>query len=251
MRPGSGVYGRVMAKAPAVQVGENLWRLRLLGDFVNAYVVRSPDGQVTLVDTGVKSSAKRLSQGLAHIGVAPQEVTRILISHVHSDHVGSVAEMARRTGAPVEVHTDDAAALEAGRTPQIDQSYWLGRLLTRLGANPTSFEAVPAARSLVDGEVVDDVLEVHHTPGHSPGHVSLVHRPSGTLITGDALFNMRGRIGYSTKFFCTDFRMSQRSAQRLTELSFGTVAFMHGPHVDDGAEQYVGSFLAKHPPTQD
>ena len=62
---------------------------------------------------------------------------------------------------------------------------------------------------------------------------------------------MRGRIGYSTKFFCTDFRMSQRSAQRLTDLSFGTVAFMHGPHVDDGAERYVGSFLAKHPPTQD
>ena len=141
MRPGSGVYRRGMAKAPAVQVGENLWRLRLLGDYVNAYVVRSPDGQVTLVDTGVKSSAKRVSQGLAHIGVAPQQVTRILISHVHSDHVGSVAEMARRTGAPVEVHTDDAAALESGRTPQIDQTYLLGRLLTRLGANPTSFEA--------------------------------------------------------------------------------------------------------------
>jgi glyoxylase-like metal-dependent hydrolase (beta-lactamase superfamily II) len=240
-----------MAREPAVRVGEGIWRLRLLGDWVNAYAVRSPDGQVTLVDTGVKSSAKRLSQALDHIGVAPQEVTRILISHVHSDHVGSVAEMVRRTGAPVEVHTDDTAALEAGRTPPVDQSFLLGRLLTRLGANPSTFEAVPAARSLVDREVVDDVLEVHHTPGHSPGHVSLLHRPSGTLVTGDALFNMRGRIGYSTRYFCTDFAMSQRSAQRLTELSFQQVAFMHGPHVGAGARQYVGGFLAAHPPTQD
>ena len=72
-RSGTGVYRRGMAKEPAVQVGENLWRLRLLGDYVNAYAVRSPDGQVTLVDTGVKSSAKRLSQALEHIRVEPQD----------------------------------------------------------------------------------------------------------------------------------------------------------------------------------
>ena len=65
------------------------------------------------------------------------------------------------------------------------------------------------------------------------------------LITGDALFNMRG-IGFSIPVFCTDFRLSRRTAQRFTELEFSVAAFTHGPHVATAARSYVGEFLAAH-----
>ena len=52
--------------------------------------------------------------------------------------------------------------------------------------------ATPVDEVLVDGQLLDVAggLRVLHTPGHSPGHISLLHEPTGVLITGDAIWNM-------------------------------------------------------------
>ena len=56
---------------------------------------------------------------------------------------------------------------------------------------------VTVGEELVDGQVLDVAggLRVVHTPGHSPGHVSYLHEPSGVLVTGDAIFNVLGSLG--------------------------------------------------------
>ena len=237
-----------MASAPAVELAPNVWRLPLIGSFVNGYVLRDDDGQVTLVDCGVKRSPARISTALDHLGIAPADVTRILLTHAHADHAGGLAEMARRTGGEVAVHASDAEAVRTGIAPPLDQSLRLGRLLTRVSRRgKPAFEPVPVSDELTDGQVlpVAGGLRVVHTPGHSPGHVSLLHEPTGVLVVGDALFNWRG-IGWSIPFFCTSFRLSQQTAQRFTELDFSTAAFMHGPHVGSNARSYVGTFLATH-----
>ena len=73
-----------------------------------------------------------------------------------------------------------------------------------------------------------------HPPGHTPGHCSFLHAPSGVLITGDALFNVRG-LRYSLKTPCTDVRLSRTSAAMLGELDFSVAGFTHGTHVATGA----------------
>jgi glyoxylase-like metal-dependent hydrolase (beta-lactamase superfamily II) len=241
-----------MAPSPPVELAPDVWRLPLLGSFVNGFALRDDDGQVTLVDCGFKRSPATISAALSHLGIAPEQVTRIVLTHAHSDHAGGAAEMVRRTGGRgVAVHADDAAAARTGIAPPLDQSLRLGRLLTRVSRrDKPAFEPVPVEAELRDGEVlaVAGGLRVVHTPGHSPGHVSLLHQPSGVLIVGDALFNWRG-IGWSIPYFCTDFRLSQQTAQRFTELDFGVAAFMHGRHVGDGARAYVGEFLARYATT--
>jgi glyoxylase-like metal-dependent hydrolase (beta-lactamase superfamily II) len=237
-----------MASDPVVQLAPNVWRLRLLGNLVNGFAIRDDDGQVTLIDCGVKRSPDRMSAGLQTVGIAHQDVTRILLSHAHRDHAGGVAEMARRTDAPVSVHSDDAALVRAGKSAPLDQSLRLGRLLSRLERKgKPAFEPVEVDEELTDGQLlaIGGGLRVLHTPGHSPGHVSFLHEPTGVLITGDALFNLRG-IGFSIPFFCTDFRLSRRTAQRFSELDFSVAAFTHGPHVSTAARSYVGQFLAAH-----
>jgi glyoxylase-like metal-dependent hydrolase (beta-lactamase superfamily II) len=237
-----------MASGPAVQLAPNVWRLPLLGNFVNGFAFADDDGQVTLVDCGLKRSPNRLSAALQSVGIAHQDVTRILLTHAHSDHAGGVAEMARRTGSPVSVHADDAGWVRSGKTPPLDQSLRLGRLFNRIShRGAVDFEPVPVDEELTDGQLLPIAggLRVVHTPGHSPGHISLLHEPTGVLITGDALFNMRG-IGFSIPAFCTDFRLSQRTAQRFCELHFSVAAFTHGPHVATAARSYVGDFLAAH-----
>ena len=98
---------------------------------------------------------------------------------------------------------------------------------------------------MVDGEVLPIAggLRVVHTPGHSPGHVSLLHEESRTLITGDAIFNVVG-LRWPVKAFCTDFRMTQRTAHRLGELDYDVAAFTHGAELRDRPREAIRRFLS-------
>jgi glyoxylase-like metal-dependent hydrolase (beta-lactamase superfamily II) len=88
-------------------------------------------------------------------------------------------------------------------------------------------------------------LRVLHTPGHSPGHCSFLHEPSGVLVTGDALVNFRARVNYSFVSGCSDFKMSQDTADRLGEVDYEVAAFTHGPEIRVGARDAVRAFLRR------
>jgi len=234
-----------MARAPAVQLAPGVWRIATLGrTAINSFAFVDADGSVTLVDCGLAKAPPRIVAGLAAIGKRPADVTRIVLTHVHLDHVGGASAVARMTGAPVVVHADDAAYAAAGRQPDPDPSSLAGRLVKRLPG--PKFEPVDVAQPLTDGDVLDvgGGLRVVHTPGHSPGHVSLLHEPTKVLITGDALFNILG-IRWPIRAFCSDFRMTTRTAHVLGELDYDVAAFTHGPEIVDRAREQVRRFLAR------
>src|SRR3954467_4671180 len=110
-----------MASAPAVQLAPNVWRIPLFRDFVNGFILRDADGQVTLVDMGVKQSGPKVMAALASIGSGPSDVTRLLLTHAHPDHAGGAAHVAEQTGRDFGIHEDDASYAEAGHSPARDQ----------------------------------------------------------------------------------------------------------------------------------
>jgi glyoxylase-like metal-dependent hydrolase (beta-lactamase superfamily II) len=233
-----------MAKTPAVQLAANVWRIPTAPrDFVNSFAFVEDDGSVTLVDTGVRKAPPKIVAGLAAIGKHPQDVQRIVLTHAHPDHAGGAAEMGRRTGAPVSIHDGDRSWCEAGEVlARPTETSPLGRLMMRL-SKPT-FEPFAPGPALHDDEVlpVAGGLRVVHTPGHSPGHVALLHEPSGVLITGDSIFNVL-RLRISPKSLCADFAMTKQTAHRLGELDYDVAAFTHGTEVRDNAREQVRGFL--------
>src|SRR4249920_4087429 len=83
-----------MAEAAAIAFAPGVWRVPTQKfDLINSYVFRDGDGQVTLVDTGLKWAPKRILSALKGIGSGPSDVTRIVLTHCHSDHVGGAAEL--------------------------------------------------------------------------------------------------------------------------------------------------------------
>ncbi|HET8988625.1 MAG TPA: MBL fold metallo-hydrolase, partial [Humibacillus sp.] len=202
-------------------------------------------GQVTLVDMGLKSSGPKVIAALAAIGSTPSDVTRLVLTHAHPDHAGGAAHVAARTGRSFDIHADDAAYARAGKSPPRDRSFLLGRLVDRLSRGQ-DFTPVPVERELADGEVLSVAggLRVVHTPGHSPGHISLLHEETRLLITGDAIFNVR-RLRWPVRAFCSDFAMTQRTASVLGELDYDLAAFTHGPELRDNPREAIRGFLAR------
>ncbi len=233
-----------MARAATVQLAPGVWRIPLIGDWVNGFMLRDPDGQVTLIDMGLPSSGAKVMAGLRSVGSGPGDVTRLLLTHCHPDHAGGAGHVSRETGRPVDVHADDAEFVRAGTQPDADPTSRLGRLMQRL-PSPKQ-ERLTVGEELSDGQVlpVAGGLRVVHTPGHSPGHASYLHEESGVLITGDAIFNVLGRR-WPLKVLCSNFTMTKKTAHRLGELDYTTAAFTHGPEIRDQGREAIRSFLAR------
>lgn len=231
--------------APAVQLGPGVFRIPTFGDYVNSFAFVDDSGQVTLVDCGLKRAPRKIVAALAYIGKQPSDVDRIVLTHAHLDHAGGARDMVERTHlGGVHVHAADAAYIREGKAAPQDQTIMSGRIFSRLpGGN---FDATAVASELRDDEVIPVAggLRVVHTPGHSPGHVSLLHQVSGVLITGDAIFNVLS-VRWPIAALCTSYRQNQRSAHVLGELDYSTVAFTHGPEIRDNAREAIRTFLLR------
>ena len=227
----------------AIALAGPVYRIPTLGNFINSFALLEDDGSVTLVDCGVERAPRRIVAGLAALGKHPSDVQRIVLTHAHADHAGGAAAMVAQTAADgVDVHTDEAEYARAGQAPGTGHPSMMFTVMQRL--NLGKFAPVPVAREFHDGDVLDVAggLQVFHTPGHTPGHVSLLHADTGVFITGDVIFNMM-RVSWPVKSFCTSFPLNQQSAGVLCDVEYSVAAFTHGPEIRDGAREKVRKFV--------
>jgi glyoxylase-like metal-dependent hydrolase (beta-lactamase superfamily II) len=210
-------------------------RVRFPLGWTNAYLVDAAAG-LTLVDTGIWASSDAILTSIARSGHSPGDVRHITVTHAHFDHAGSVARIARATGAAVWVHRADARALRSGVSGPLPtfEPRWMAAVMRHFPA--PNFQAWPEACEFEDRALVAGDLTAIHGPGHTPGHCAYLW-PShgGVLFCGDTLTNW-GRIRLG--FFNADWPATKAAALRLAELDFDTVVFGHGPPV-------VGRALAR------
>ena len=155
---------------------------------VNAHLLLGR--KAVLVDSGVPGSAAKILARIGEHGVAPTDISAIVITHAHIDHFGSTAELHRATGAPVMAHAADLGPYTTGR---IREPYLptggFGRLLSRLSAFHVTAEPFHP-QLLLNGPVrlhdygVD--ARVLPTPGHTPGSISVL-TDAGDLVAGDLI----------------------------------------------------------------
>jgi glyoxylase-like metal-dependent hydrolase (beta-lactamase superfamily II) len=152
---------------------------------MNCYLVLEEDG-LTLVDSTISSPAEVLAALVRQLG---RELRRVALTHAHGDHVGGVAGVRQRfPGVEVLISERDAPIL-AGDTallPTEPQTEVKGYFV-KVDWKPD--------RLLKPGDRVGS-LEVIASPGHTPGHVSVIDTRDRALIAGDA-FQTRGGIAVS------------------------------------------------------
>lgn len=162
-----------------------------MGFFVNVWLVERAERWL-VVDTGRPGSVKRLLAGIERTGCSLRDIALIVLSHAHFDHVGGAAELRRRSGAPVAIHRLEAPLLREGAFSLSPGLNALGRaevFIAKRFVSRCRFEFTPVEPDvLVDDEMRLDSYgfdaTVIHSPGHSPGSVSVL-TDGGELFAGD------------------------------------------------------------------
>jgi hydroxyacylglutathione hydrolase len=175
----------------------------------NIIYIKSGDYEV-LVDAGTGLYTSNLDKDLQTQGSSIHEITDIVLTHCHIDHIGGVIPILE-TGSP-KLHLHEAEAENINRG---DMSQTLG---DTFGADLPPFKIDVM---LKEGDMIDfgDVkLKVFHTPGHSSGSITMEIMDTGILITGDTLFP-GGSFG-RTDFPDGDSSKLVDSLKRISELDF-------------------------------
>ncbi|MEO6578388.1 MAG: MBL fold metallo-hydrolase [Candidatus Limnocylindria bacterium] len=171
---------------------------------VRCFLVAHPTG-VVLIDTCLPGSDDLIGGALERTGAAWSDITDIVLTHAHADHIGGLpAVTSRAAGASVWAGAEDQALIPFG-------GQW---------------------RTLAEGGRVRE-LHVLETPGHTPGHCSLVHEDASLLFAGDLVGTMVGTLMRSPAAFTQDAGLAERSLQRVAELHYDRVLFSHGGEISE------------------
>ena len=226
----------VFAVAPGV------YRMKDL--FVNVFMIQNKDASSwVLVDAGLKSSASKIQKMITEVGGTESKPSAIIMTHGHFDHRGALKELADAWDVPVYCHTMEVPYLSGKASyPPPDPFVGGGMMSYSSFLYPTSpinvedhLEELPA-----DGSVpgLGDWQWIH-TPGHTPGHISLFREKDGVLIAGDAVVTTKQESVYAVamqeeivsgppKYFTPDWGTAALSVKALAALEPNVIATGHG-----------------------
>lgn len=207
------------------------------------YVIEDPDG-VTLVDATIAGQAGRILAQVKALGYEPQRIKRLLLTHAHPDHVGSIPELKAATGAQLITHTLERPVVEGKMAIPRLQPKTPGAITFR--PPETWLKPTPVDRELEGGETLDIMggLQAIFTPGHAPGHLSFWQPQKRFLICGDVIFNMFG-LGLPLAFLTVDMDEDKRSIRKVVDLQPAIICFGHGDPVTENTPQRLQAFAQK------
>lgn len=198
------------------------------GMYSNCYVLYDNDRHGVVVDPGGDPDHIR-----AFIQQNEITVEAILNTHGHIDHIGANAEIRRVTGAPIHIHSADAAMLTS-------------RLLCGAEWYNIPFQEHTHDHLLTEGQPLDTghfQFDIVHTPGHSPGCVCLIMESHDLMFAGDLVF--RDSIGRYDLPGGNELTM-MKSLRRFLEFPDNLAVYPgHGPATTVGRERQQNPFLRR------
>lgn len=230
------VFTRFFPVAPGV------WGLKDV--FVNIYMILNHfDGNWVLVDTGLKWSSSKIKKMARQIFGDDAKPSAIILTHGHFDHVGALYQLAVEWNVPVFAHYLEIPYITGKSSyPPTDPTVGGGLMSYMAWTYPTApINIHNYANILPENGRVPGLPEWKyiHTPGHSPGHISLFRESDGVLVAGDAFVTTNAESLFSVllqtkkisgppKYITYDWALAKESVKSLMRLEPEVVATGHG-----------------------
>ncbi|MFC2017427.1 MBL fold metallo-hydrolase [Chloroflexota bacterium] len=234
-------YG-IMLKS-TLEIIPHVYQLTVKG--VNIILIA--EAELTLVDTGFRGSSPKVISFIHSLGRSPEEISLIVLTHNHLDHMGGMAELKRLSSAKVAAHKADISNTER-------QLLYPGVKRKLVSIPPFSIlrslfsvEFGEVDIQLEGGEVLKPLggLKVIHTPGHTPGSISLFSPQNKLLIVGDAINARHKNLRFPPKMIGSDLRQAVDSVRGLAQLDFDILCVGHGWPLTMNARAKVQELIEK------
>ena len=218
-------------------VGGGAWGYSASGD-CNLYLIDG-GGSLAIVDTGGGQGIPKVLENIERMGLNPGDLEIAFITHCHYDHIGGNYELKEKTGCKIAAHKAEKEELES-----------LGELtLYSMGAEEgLEFKTAEVDIALQGGEKInvgDLEIEIIHTPGHTPGGISLFFKDGdkNVLMPGDTA-SAQGRLGFinGPGFNLDDWKAS---IKKMLALKPDMMFPGHGVFVLSGAVEHLEVYDAK------
>lgn len=224
------------------EVAEGVRGLRIA--FVNVFAIRHPGGSWTLIDAGLPFTASAIQNWTKKFTETPPNA--IVLTHGHFDHVSAARDLADAWNVFIYAHPLEAPYLKGQKeyaAPNFAAGGGTMSLLSPL--YPRAPVDLGNRLRLFTGEGNSSLAEmpgweIVHTPGHTPGHVSLFRRDDRCLIVGDAFCTTKPESFFEAAitqppelhgppaYFTSDWESARKSVQLLSKLDAVVVAPGHG-----------------------
>lgn len=212
--------------------------------FVNYYIIKDEtSGAYALVDAGLKWSAGTIRKMAKEIIGENGRPSAIILTHGHFDHVGALKDLVEEWNVPVYAHPLELPYITGKSSyPPPDPSVGGGAMASMSFLYPCSpIDVSEYVEKLPDNNSIPGFPEWKyvHTPGHTPGHISLYREQDKVLIAGDAFVTTKAESaicalsGMSTlsgppKYFTPNWAAAKVSVMKLAALDAEIVASGHG-----------------------
>jgi glyoxylase-like metal-dependent hydrolase (beta-lactamase superfamily II) len=211
------------------------------GGHVHAFLLEA-GGELLLVDTLFEDDARLVLEALRRLGRSPSDLKRIAITHAHRSHLGGLAALKRASGATVYAHRWEADIVAGERRAQAvsivpRQSIRLIPFQLGLWLDRPRHASCPVDELLDEGDSLGP-LQVMHSPGHSPGHLTFWWPERGFLIAGDGIATWPSLCA-GWKAFNLNHVQHKASLERLATFEPCIVGVGHGDPITENPADHV------------
>jgi glyoxylase-like metal-dependent hydrolase (beta-lactamase superfamily II) len=189
------------------------------------------DADVILIDTGLPTSLSALKEALKEEGFTLKDITKIFLTHQDWDHIGCINQILKEVpDVKIYCHELEKPYIEGTKIPIKVEALKDRGKEEAYQLDKQKFEALYCKIDGVftGGEVLPGNIHVIHTPGHTIGHIVFYLPDVKTLIAGDALNVVEGKLIGSRDIFTQDKKQAKETLKQLVSLPIDTIVCYHG-----------------------
>lgn len=188
-------------------------------EFVIHPILLWDDEMAVLIDTGFPGQIEDIQVEMEKVGVSFDKLKVVILTHQDIDHIGSLPELLQRCRSNIKVYAHE-----------LDKPYIEGDLPLLKDGNVENRPKGKVSDTMIDGQELPYCggILILHTPGHTPGHISLYLKQSKILVAGDSMYSVNGMLGGIHAPTTINIKEAQQSLKKYLNLDIESVVCYHG-----------------------